>query len=114
LYIEKKSDYFGKLIDIRLNKDYPIAYSKNIQEFENICDLAIQNGYLEKVYLSEQEPREKLTWPGLLYAEEIKKSGPLSKKCFVAMSMCEDLNEIYENGIEKAIKKAGYLGMSLF
>ena len=50
----------------------------------------------------------KLTWKGWGKFEAIKESGGLSKKCFVAMSCSEYMNEIYSEGIEKAVVEAGY------
>jgi len=105
-YAEKKSSYFGENIrsSIDSSKDYPVTYSKNIDEFENIFNQARKVGLLQ----SESRDHLALTWAGWQRAEVIKEAGILSKKCFVAMSCSEDLNEIYEQGIKEAIIEAGY------
>jgi nucleoside 2-deoxyribosyltransferase len=58
--------------------------------------------------LSGPEQPVKLTLLGWLRSEEIKESGTLSRKCFIAMSCNEELVEIYENGVEIAVREAGY------
>ncbi len=40
--------------------------------------------------------------------QEIEERRPSSRNCFVAMWLDKSQDEIYENGIEKAVKKAGY------
>lgn len=40
--------------------------------------------------------------------EELQKRQPDSKQCFVAMSFNSELNDIYERGIKKAVKDAGF------
>jgi len=106
LYAEKKSNYFGENINDRLNSDtdYPVAYSKNIQEFENILNQAKES---ELLYSGSRE-NLTLTWEGWKNADEIKKLGPLSNRCYIAMSFDPSLIEIYDNGIEPAIREAGY------
>jgi len=105
-YAKKKSSYFGENIRSNINssKDYPITYSKNVGEFENIFNQARKEGFLQ----SDSRDHLALTWAGWQRAEEIKDARMLSKKCFVAMSCSEDLNEIYERGIKEAIIEVGY------
>ena len=108
LHAERKSDYFGKLFEISIGRDYPISYSKNTKEFKNIIDQAVEAMFLDEKILSNTEAEYKLTWKGWQHLDEIKKIGPLSKKCFVAMSCNEDLRKIYEEGIKIAVKETGY------
>lgn len=109
LYAKEESNYFGELFDISYSNDYPIACCNYIPEFKNIIDQAIASDLLLKPYgISDTEFKFKLKWEGWQFAEEAKKMGPLSNKCFVAMSCNEDLREIYEEGIKKAVKETGY------
>ena len=108
-YVAKNTSYFGeeKVIDYR--KDYPITYSKNLKEFANIFSLAENLGFIDcHVVDGTTEQFIKLTALGWKKSEEIKESGVLSKKCFIAMSCSDELAGIYENGIKKAVEDAGY------
>ncbi len=107
-YLEKNTSYFGEEFEINFTKDYPITYSGNTNEFSNICFLAKDLGFIEFAEVSSAEQNIKLLAHGWAKSEEINKSGIQSKKCFVAMSCSDELTEIYENGIKKAVEEAGY------
>lgn len=105
LYIGRKSHYFGHPLKIHGEIEYPITYSKDKEEFDNIFNQAMEVGLLE---LPKSGGNAKLTWKGWEKFEAIKEFGGLSKKCFVAMSCSENMNEIYAEGIEKAVIETGY------
>jgi len=105
LYAGRKSHYFGEPIRFDGENDYPITYSINKQEFDNIRNQAMDAKYF---VLPTSGGNAKLTWEGWKKLEQLKEVGVLSKKCFVAMSCSEDLSDIYEQGIKVAIEEAGY------
>lgn len=105
LYGGRKSHYFGQPFRFDGENDYPITYSANKEEFDNIRDQAFDAKYF---MLPTSGGNAKLTWEGWKKLEQLKELGILSKKCFVAMSCSEDLSEIYEQGIKEAIIEAGY------
>jgi len=105
LYVGRKSNYFGKPLHLHGENDYPITYSVNKKEFDNIKNQAFEAGLLS---LPTSGGNAILTWDGWKRFEEMKEVGVLSKKCFIAMSCSEDLNEIYEEGIKRAVIEAGY------
>ena len=108
-YISKKSKYFGFSVRVLAEKDYPITFSPNRREFEEILEAAKKEGLIKDVPLDSQGGGNiSLTWRGWRLAEELRKAVEESNKCFVAMSCSEDLREIYENGIKPAIEEAGY------
>jgi len=106
-YLMKKTEYFGHEIEINFTTDYPITYSKNVDEFKNIFFLAERLELIEPV-TKDKAQYAKLSVKGWEKYEEIKRSGPLSNKCFVAMSCNDDLKDAYDNGIKKAVEEAGY------
>lgn len=108
LFIEKKSGFFRETIDIDFSIDYPISYSKNKAEARNICELGKDHGFLLMTEDTGDYQNVELLWNGYLQVEKIKESGPFSKKCFVAMPCSDELTEIYENGIKRAIEESGY------
>jgi len=105
LYIGRKSHYFGESLHIHGENDYPITYSFDEKEFENIKKQAFDAGFFS---LPTSGGNVKLTWSGWERFEKMKEAGTLSKKCFVAMSCQNELREIYENGIKEAVLEAGF------
>lgn len=107
-FLAKQTSYFGEEINIDFRKDFPITYSKTTDEIENIFFLCRDLNLIKIQGIQGPEQPAKLTLRGWQKSEEIKELGTFSKKCFVAMSCNEELREIYEEGIKKAIEEAGY------
>lgn len=105
LYVGKKTQYFGEPLHIHGENDYPITYSLNREEFENIKNQAFAAHFFRQ---PTSGGNVILTWDGWNKFEDMKHAGVLSKKCFVAMSCDDELREIYENGIKSAVEEAGY------
>jgi len=59
-----------------------------------------------KGYITEESP--KITPEGWEYLETFRHPNPDSKKAFIAMWFDEEMEEIYDNYISKAIEEAGY------
>jgi len=107
-FIAKHTNYYGEKVNIDFRKDFPITYSKATNEIRNIYYLCRKLNFIEFEGIHSDEQQASLTLLGWQKSEEIKESDKFSKKCFVAMSCNEELREIYENGIKKAIEEAGY------
>jgi hypothetical protein len=105
LYLGKRSHYFKEPLRIHGEKDYPITYSVNKIEFDNIRG---QADAAKLVSLPISGGNVQLEWAGWERFEAIKNAGVLSKRCFVAMSCSSDLTGAYEHGIKPAVKEAGY------
>jgi len=90
-YLGKKTKYFGQEIRVSFKTDYPITYSINADEFANIFNAAQDMGLIECQIVMGGEQYPTLSITGWEKYEEIKKTGPLSNKCFVAMSCSETL-----------------------
>jgi hypothetical protein len=85
LYVERNSDYFGEPFEVIKERDYPVTYSPNKDEFINIKRQAILAGFLER---SSTENKVRMSWKGMEKNDENKRTVGPSTKCFVAMS-CE-------------------------
>ncbi len=107
-FIKKKTSFYGEEIEIDLSKDYPVTYSKDTKEFYNIFLLAKEFGFIKTEVTSGPEQYLELSLSGWNKFEEINKSETVSNKCFVAMSCSDELREIYDNGIKKAVEETGY------
>jgi nucleoside 2-deoxyribosyltransferase len=108
-YISKKSEYAGHKIEIKYGFDYPITFSKNVEEFIFIVE------QLKAKKLIEQSPDAKyfLTVEGWNRIEELNTKIIDKKQGFVAMWFNKDLKDIYENGFRKAITDSGFETMRI-
>ncbi len=107
-FLAKQTKYFGDEVDLDLNTDQPITFSKNRFELENIYNLGKELGRYSSHSMIGSVLPTKVTGDGWAKFEEFKKAGPMSQKCFVAMSCNPELSEIFENGIKRAVEEAGY------
>jgi len=106
LYIGRRSDYFGRPLHIQKEKDYPLTYSRNRDEFHNIRQQAFDAGFLR---LPSSGGNVMMTWEGWERFEQIRETAEPSKKCFVAMPCADELREAYEAGIKPAIEDIPYI-----
>ena len=74
----------------------------DVREFYYIWEDYLIN---EQHYISKES---KITPAGWAYLETFRHPNPDSKKAFVAMWFEEEMEEIYDNYISKAIEEAGY------
>ena len=104
LYLEKHSEFFGDSVPIDTEKDYPIIYTKYPQELHSILLALRESGSIEEA----GRHSFRLTIKGFNQVDEIHRTRPNSNQGFVAMWFDKSLDEVYENGIKRAIEKAGF------
>jgi len=109
-YISNISNYAGEVIEFNVILDYPIAFSKNVKEFSFFLAQLENNRYLEKVDIGH---KYRLSIEGWNKIEELNTQVIEKKQGFIAMWFNEDLNEVYINGLSKAIKDCGYEPMRI-
>jgi hypothetical protein len=102
LYIDKKFGVDNAIINI--DNDYPVAFAKDLAEFNSLLRIAIRDGYLDH----KGEKEYFLTMKSLNRLREIKRLHPESNQIFVAMSFKKELTTAYVNGIKPAIEETGY------
>lgn len=104
LYIKKKNLGFHDTLSIDVETDYPIACAKDHAEFSYFLNNAIALGYLENPI------REgiRVTIDGWNRIDEVMKVSSISDQAFVAMWFDPEMNEIWTNGIYKALEGLGY------
>jgi len=105
-YLVQKTASFGEEVKVNSEDGYPIAYAKNATEFIRLLTYLTDRGYVKSI--RDGSGLYSLTMQGWQKFEEIESRQPDSKQCFVAMSFDPSLYDIYEQGIKKAIKEAGY------
>lgn len=116
--IKKLKNSFGGIIEIDF-EEYPIFYcdKQNTDSMLFMLKQLYLKDYIEPVNRDEVSnpilpAKIRLTaegWDKVIELEEGKNI--LSKQVFIAMSFDDSLNEIYENGIKKAIEKLNYTPM---
>lgn len=104
-WLNKKTEYFGHLIDIMCHFDELIAtcYATNQSELCNILTYLTDTGYIDG-----GPNHKRLTFNGLSYLEEYAKNTD-SDIGFCAMCFDSSLNMLWDKAIEPAISNAGYI-----
>lgn len=106
LYLERKTYLaLNRYVQIDGDKDYPVAYCRP-GELVNLLGLMANAGYVEPESWSKHRPR--LTHEGLKRAAELRTTTGRGNQCFVAMWFDSSMNVPYEEGIDPAIREAGY------
>jgi hypothetical protein len=99
----RMSSGLGEYTSFNVNRDYPLLIARDPREIEFLlAELRSQ------FYLGGTNDGTFLTMTGWWRLEEIKKTGRLSNRVFVAMWFDESMNELYEKAIDPAIREAGY------
>ena len=90
-YLSKKSEYAGYKIEIKNDIDYPITFSKNVEEFNFIVE------QLKSKKLIKQSPDAKyfLTFDGWNRIEELNTRVMDKRQGFIAMWFSDELKEAY-------------------
>jgi nucleoside 2-deoxyribosyltransferase len=107
LYLERKSDFAGKLVQIDSSTMYSIAYAKNQREFDFLIDQLKALEYIE--VSSTTNPRQVLlTLNGWNRIVELHRTPRNSNQAFIAMWFTPETQKAYDDGIEKAVSECGF------
>lgn len=107
LFLEKKSDFGGKLIEIDSRTAYSVVYGKNQREFNFLIDQLKALQYIEcSSTLNIQ--RIILTINGWNRIVELHRSPKISNQAFIAMWFTAETKKAYDEGIEKAVSECGF------
>lgn len=108
--LKEKTSYYGEVLQIRINMDYPLAYAKNRKEF-----LALLNLLKEKKLISVKSQivddsvtslEVVLLASGWDLVYKFKNKNLESKQVFIGVWFAEQMSE-YIQAIEEAIKHVG-------
>jgi hypothetical protein len=104
--VKRKSDHFGKIVELDFGRDYPLAYAKNGEEFFAFVNQLVMEGLLK---LKEQDNRTKfviLTANGWKYFSRIV-TNQKPKQGFVA-AWFDSSTDASVAAITDAIKECGF------
>jgi hypothetical protein len=109
-YIFRKTEQLHQEIEID-NNIPAIAYAKNSDELLNML-VALRE--LKLLELKSKNPaRCVLTLDGIQRAESLQKDVVNSKQCFVAMWFDENMMDIYNKYVAKAVEDVGYQPLNI-
>jgi len=108
--IKRRTKFFGDIVDIHRNIDYPLAYAQNDQELWAIIDLLADWGYLQKKSADTRSSYVILTAAGLKSLTTVGQSH--GNKGFVAIWFHEKMGAATK-AIEDAILESGYRPMCI-
>jgi hypothetical protein len=99
----RMSPALGEYTTFKPDRDYPLLIARSVDEIQfllkELRSLRYIDGTLDGSFL---------TLTGWWRLEEIRKTGRLSNRAFVAMWFDKTMDDLYTNAIEPAIRDAGY------
>jgi len=105
--IARKTRYPGESIELNIEKDYPLAWALNYQEFVYYL-YSLKNRELLELRRGGRTFSVKIAPKGWDLLEETGKQLRDTYQVFVAMSFSSEMTPIYEEAVYPAIYNAGY------
>jgi hypothetical protein len=99
----RMSPALGEYTTFNLDRDYPLLIARSSGEIEFLLTELRSQRYIDGTH-----DGSFLTMTGWWRLEEIRKTGRLSNRAFVAMWFDKSMDDLYTNAIEPAIRDAGY------
>ena len=107
--LHRLSAHPGAWIDLDSRSDYPVLFSENEEAMLFIIGALSENEWIKTPeYGIAGSPPVSLTSSGWNRIAEAERASIISKQCFVAMWFDSNMDIPYSEGVEKAIKDAGF------
>jgi hypothetical protein len=90
-----------------VNTDYPTFIARSVQEAKFYLDELVRRQFIAG------GTQFVVTFKGWEHLEEIKRRGQLSNRVFVAMWFDKRMDDLFEKGIDPAIRKAKYVPLRI-
>jgi hypothetical protein len=110
LYVYRKADSAVQHVRLYFQTDYPIAYAKDVGEFEYFVEKAQELKYLER---GSDADWVRLGLEGWKRVSELRKDEVKSNQAFVAMWFSRDLNDAWSEGLKPALEQTGYVPLRI-
>ena len=102
-FLADKAEHLGSAVPYHSSVNYPRGYCRNVEENQFLLK------YLEETKLLQCSGQAYIiTVAGWKRIEELKRSSPLSRQAFVAMSFDESLRSVFTEGIEPLKDDTGF------
>jgi len=95
---------FSSPIEVKADRDYPVAYAKNPDEFYYHLNNLEKRGYINK----KSAWSYLITLEGWQRLDELRRKKIDSSQAFVAMWFSEEMREAWSEGFENALESTGY------
>jgi hypothetical protein len=103
IQISSMTDEPGQRSRFEVRRDYPLVYAKSENEAAfYVRQLAALD------YVKEDTAVAQMTSKGYLRLSDIQRAGRQSAFVFIAMWFDPSMNDVYDQAIEPAVRKAGY------
>ena len=109
LMVMKRQNRADEYVQFTPVKDYPLIFAHDSREFSYILQTLIDQKLLEP-YVPANTDLVRLTPEGWRTGLELQKTQRNSNQAFVAMSFDKELLNVWEDGIEPALKSTGFKG----
>lgn len=107
-FYRKTETLFQEIVIDITRQQNAIGYAKNMRELESMINALSQLGYLKVEGRGMGRRGCVLTLSGFSRAEKLQKEVVNSKQGFVAMWFSEDMMNVFEEYISRAIRESGY------
>jgi nucleoside 2-deoxyribosyltransferase len=107
LLMQRQKTAYG-YVEIRKEKDFPLVYAHNADEFIYLVRLLEKQGLIEFAE-TRGSNLVRITPQGWTQGLDLLKAKRNSNRAFIAMSFAPELNEAWKNGIEPALKETGFI-----
>lgn len=104
LHVARTNIRAGSQIHFNPTSDYPVAYARDAEEFEYFIHLAAQVEFLEV----DSGPAVRIGPDGWRRLKQLRLQEIDPDSAFVAMSFALDMEKIYEQGFEPALRSTGF------
>lgn len=104
LYVARSASRVGDEVQLFPENDYPIGFARDAREFENLIGLGVQVGFLQV----QEHLRARPSPDGWRRLTQLRIREVDPDSAFVAMRFSEDLQDMYAQGIEPALRSTGF------
>ncbi|MFN0051625.1 MAG: hypothetical protein ACKV0T_05505 [Planctomycetales bacterium] len=107
--IARQSNFFGDVVELNEETDFPLAYAKNNSELCSFIKYLIELGLIIEPDFALDEGRGfSVTAHGFDVLTKARTANLESSKVFVAMWFSPELTPVYESEIKSGIEDAGF------
>jgi len=103
LNLARSSPHDGYTLELRSERDYPLGYCVNVKEFNYFVAHLRERGLVK-----EHAQQFLLTINAWERVRELKQTSLASSQAFVAMDFSKEARPIFDKGLAKGVRKAGW------
>jgi nucleoside 2-deoxyribosyltransferase len=105
--VDRRTKFFGETVTLKVATDYPLAFARNTNELVRLAKF-IRDQEWVGLNVDAHTADFTLTAAGFAELEGRVRSNADSETAFVAMSFHNDLFPAWQDGIEPAVRAAGF------